>query len=487
MVAVRGILTRLRKRSGLSSDRLDSTEIDITTLLQLSVVRRYVHLSGTAPRPALLRVIAHVARQLPPTQQLIVDAELCLGLLEGQPASLVDPSRLYAPDLGDRRVYLTEQWQGLHRALGVPAPPPTPSVRTLRDTPEQQAFTALAELLTTGSELDIVRMAELDAGQANTAPRRGTVTVIGDAVTDLINVVETFPEPGSALWGDFDRHPGGKGLNRAVALARLGFDSRLIASIGADAAGREIVDYLREEGVDTSLVKVTNGGTTPVTTVIQTLEGQSSYIAFRQDRLRLTESDFESPAVRGAIRRSDAVLVTCEQPIDIVARVLAMVHSMDPRPWLIINTSPPTVFPRHMHEHLEVVDYLIGTRKEVAATWPNSSADQSTNRLLQLGVRAVCILEDVGCRVRSLGVDVVIPHIDNGTPFVATGASSAFTTALVYRLTTARRPAERSDFEWAVRAVFARLPVLNIPDAMPSADRIDRMVATEPENRPGSP
>lgn len=471
MVAVRGILIRLRTRSGLNPDRLASTEIDTTMLLQLSVVRRYTHLSGMKAEAALPRIIGHVARRLPPTQRLIVDAELCLGLLREHPPAGLDLDQLYGPDLGERRIYLTGQWKALHRALRITEAPPAPSARSLRDAPEEQAFTALAELLTQGSDLDVTRMAKVDAGQGESLPTRAAVAILGDAATDQINIVEAFPEPGASIWGDFQRHPGGKGLNRAVALARLGLDARLIAAIGADEDGRNIERYLKAQGVDTSLLKVTPGAHTPVATVITLLTGESASIAFRQGRLALTPADLSSAAIRQALTGSDATVVTFEQPIDVVAQVLAMVNLAVPRPWLIVSASPPTVLPGHLHRHLGSVDYLVGNAEEVAATWPGSSCEASTDRLLRGGVGTICIVDGFGCTIRTLNSELCIPHPRPRDS--SAGASSAFSAALVYRLTTMKRPADDSDFRWATAAISARSTTLDIPESMPSVSEID--------------
>ncbi|MEV6067309.1 carbohydrate kinase family protein [Nocardia sp. NPDC052001] len=478
MVAVRGILTRLRTRSGLNADRLASTEIDATVLFELSVVRRYIHLSRSYARlrsqsreVALPKVVGHIARRLPPTQRLIVDAELVLGLFGEHPPDGLDLAQLYGPDLGERRGYLIQEWYALHGALDVLEPPSAPSVRALRDAPEEQAFTALAELLTMGSDLDVVGMVKADAGHDESEVTRATVTILGDAAIDQINVVEAMPEFGASAWGDFRRHPGGKGLNRAVALARLGLDSRLIAAIGADGDGRTIEDYLEREGVDTSLLKVIAGARTPIATVIALLTGESTSIAFRQGRLALTAVDLSSTAIREALTGSDATVVTFEQPIDVVAQVMAIVELATPRPWLVVSASPPTVLPGHLHRHLGSVDYLVGNSEEIASTWPGSTCVDSTDRLLRRGVGAVCIVDGSGCTVRTMNDELRVAHPRSRDS--SAGSSSAFSAALIYRLTMMKRPAENVDFQWATAAISARDPVLDIPESMPSVSEID--------------
>lgn len=53
--------------------------------------------------------------------------------------------------------------------------------------------------------------------------------------------------------------PGGKGLNQAITLARAGANVQLAGMIGSD--GVDILEQIKESGVDTSLVRVVEGRT----------------------------------------------------------------------------------------------------------------------------------------------------------------------------------------------------------------------------------
>ncbi|MFF2550149.1 carbohydrate kinase family protein [Nocardia sp. NPDC058058] len=464
-VAVLSILTRLRTRSGLSSDRLGSTEIDISTLQQLSVVARFAHVAGLTTEQAVPGVIAHVARQLPATHRLIVDAELCLGLFGDEPPAGIDLNSLYGPDLIDRRRYLAREWLHLHEAMGVSDIPPAPTVRTLRGAPELEAFTALATLMTSGSIPDT---SGLD-----------TVTVIGDAVIDQLYVVEQIPVAGTSAWGDFRRHPGGKGLNRAVALARLGLDARLVTAIGDDDDGESIRRYLFKQRVDTSLVKINRGGRTPVTAVIMNLTGQYASIAFKERRIQLTDADLESASIRQAIADSRAVLLTFEQSTDVVEQALRVVDSLSSPPWLIMNVSPPQVLPQSAYEYLRAVDYLVGTSIEMAELWPSSTPAEVIERLLGFGVGTVCTVDGSRCTIHRLRrPSVELSRFAAVLPGSA-GAASAFSSALAYRLITRGKAADIDDFTWATAAIAATAPVRNVPDAMPTVEQIERIVARD--------
>ena len=82
------------------------------------------------------------------------------------------------------------------------------------------------------------------------------IVVIGSLNMDLVVRAERMPRPGETLSGDeFRTVPGGKGANQALAAARLGARVAMVGCVGADAFGRQLVEGLQREGVDTSLVR----------------------------------------------------------------------------------------------------------------------------------------------------------------------------------------------------------------------------------------
>ncbi|UFS98165.1 carbohydrate kinase family protein [Nocardia huaxiensis] len=464
VVAVRGVLTMLRTRAGLSSDQLRHSEIDAHALTVLSTVRRYAQMYATTPEDAARDVIQLATQQLAPTDRLIVDAELRLELFRADPPSGIDLDQLYSAQLATRRRYLMLHWQPLHEAIGCETVVSAPTARTLRGgAHEIQAFTALAQLLVSG-------MVPFGEGRA-------TVTVVGDAAMDHVNIVEQIPQPGSSVWGDFQRHPGGKGLNRAVALSRLNLDARLIAAVGADSDGEMVVQYLSHEGVDTSLITTIEGARTPVATVLMTPHGEMAGVAYKQDRIRFQAADLESGAVTHAIRSSDAVVVTFEQPIEIAAHAIDIARSSDEPPWVILNPSPPAQLPRLLYERMQSVHYVVGTTDEIAGLWADSSADESAGRLVDLGVAAVCMIDRHGCTVRRSGHQQSVPQFSDTTAGYP-GSSSAFTAALIYRLVTSERTVTDDDFAWAAAAMAAQRGAGPIAAGMPSVTEIEQLRTT---------
>jgi ribokinase len=67
-----------------------------------------------------------------------------------------------------------------------------------------------------------------------------SVTVVGSVNLDLVARVERLPRPGETVTdATFERIPGGKGANQAVAAARLGAEVRLVCSVGRDVFADE--------------------------------------------------------------------------------------------------------------------------------------------------------------------------------------------------------------------------------------------------------
>lgn len=489
IVAIRNILTRLCKRSGLSPDRLATTEIDISPLLDLPVIRRYAATHCITRTAAVLPVVRDHARRLPPTHRVITDAELSLGLLRESETIGIDPDDLYSQDLGDRREYLSAHWRLLHEIADADAIPPAPTVRSLRATPERRAFTALAALLVTGNVYTDASFPR-DATRHGNSGRIGTLTIVGDAVIDHIYRVDEIPDARGFARGRFSDNPGGKGLDRAVAAARLGLDVRLVSAVADDEAGHRILDYLRTEKVDTSLVKVVPDAATPITALIVGKTGIAGTIFCEDDRIRLTTAELTGPAVRAALTETDAVLVTLEPPLPVIERVLSILHTLPKRPTLLL-TAADVETPQVLYRYLSTVDYLIGSTQELDSMVPEIPARSGAHiaqQLQMLGTRVVCVVEDFGCTVRSDRLALDIPRFQAAALTDVPGSRGAFSAALVYRLLSRpavadgdggplRRVADEQDYTWATAAMVATQSFAgDVPGAMPTANEVDRII-----------
>lgn len=463
---VRAVLLRLRTHAGLTVERLRATEVDISVLASLPAVRRQTD-AGVPAETAIVAVISGLARELNPTDLLIADATLALGVVGDRPGAPPNVADLYADDLARRRSALVELWDTLHGLLGV-APPKQPTVRGLRGTIEAETLAVLAERCITMSG-------------AVPAPRTGhetnPVVIVGSAVMDHVFVVERIPAANTstaAVW--HESHPGGKGLNLAVAGNRMELHTRLIAAVGDDTEGREVLEYMRSKDLATDLVKQVPGARTPVTAVHMTDSGLATYVGWKNDT-EIRHTRMELRALRPVLADASAVLVTFEPTFEEVRWALKTTAQLQHKPLLLVQPSPPMDSPQQIYQYLSSVDYLVGSEWELRSLLPAAEPDDDIVRqLLNLGVQTVCVVEQLTCRIRSktIQAEVRAPGVAMKE---APAAREAFSAALVYQLLNIGRDLTTTTLEWAAAAMAAKIRLGDYSESMPGPDEVDSLIA----------
>jgi len=81
------------------------------------------------------------------------------------------------------------------------------------------------------------------------------IIVVGSSNTDMVVKAEKLPAKGeTVIGGKFLMNPGGKGANQAVAAARLGGEVVFVTKVGNDIFGKQAVQGLGREGIETTFV-----------------------------------------------------------------------------------------------------------------------------------------------------------------------------------------------------------------------------------------
>ncbi len=167
------------------------------------------------------------------------------------------------------------------------------------------------------------------------------VVVVGSINTDLVAVTVKIPAVGETVFGtDFQIHPGGKGANQAVAVARLGYPVRIIGRLGSDTFGETLRTHLDLAGVDLTGVSISEG-TSGVAVIIVSQDGQNSIVVTAGANSQVTPSDIDANI--NIIRSAGIVLTQLEIPIETV-EYLAQVCSREAVP-LILDPAPARQLP----------------------------------------------------------------------------------------------------------------------------------------------
>ena len=123
------------------------------------------------------------------------------------------------------------------------------------------------------------------------------ILIIGSANMDLSLNVYKVPAPGETVVDDggVAYTPGGKGANAAVAFSRLGAETVFATRLGADVHGRQLYEYYKKEGIDTSHIKVDRDFPTGFAVVMKEGGGQNRIIVYPGANTRIsTESMVEA-------------------------------------------------------------------------------------------------------------------------------------------------------------------------------------------------
>lgn len=102
------------------------------------------------------------------------------------------------------------------------------------------------------------------------------VVVVGSVNVDCVVRAERLPAPGETVsGGTFARYGGGKGANQAIAAARAGCATRLVAAVGDDADGVAALSELAAAGVDTRHVAHCDDAATGVALIVVDAAGRN--------------------------------------------------------------------------------------------------------------------------------------------------------------------------------------------------------------------
>jgi ribokinase len=161
----------------------------------------------------------------------------------------------------------------------------------------------------------------LASATVSSAPR---ITVVGSANVDLVARCERLPRVGETVTDAiFERVPGGKGANQAVAAARLGARVRFVGRIGQDDL---VLRALERERVDTSGV-VRDEGESGVALILVEASGENVIVVAPGANRRLESGEVE-------VGEADAVMCQFEIPSAAIAAAAAGA------PFFCLNAAP---------------------------------------------------------------------------------------------------------------------------------------------------
>lgn len=256
------------------------------------------------------------------------------------------------------------------------------------------------------------------------------VTVIGGINVDTYLNVDELPQMGQSIrTSNHTTHMGGKALNQAIGVTKLGEQVNLIGSVGGDISSDEIFTYLNIFGVPTAGISRIKDAQTGQATIFVSRDGTSLTSIMSGANYRLGPEDIQKK--EALFKNTLFCLIQTELPIDTVIAACELAKQNGAK--VVLKPTVVDVLPMNL---LKNVDYLIPSENELKIISPEGrNIRQKAQHLFDLGVPNIIVtLSNRGCYVLSEEVDGIFDYEESFEAVDSTGASDAFTSALIVYL-----------------------------------------------------
>ncbi len=256
------------------------------------------------------------------------------------------------------------------------------------------------------------------------------IYILGSLNMDLTLYMDRFPNKGETLKGhSFRTGAGGKGLNQAIAAAKLGGRVHFLGAVGSDAFGEEMLQQLIRFGVDVTQVKKREGISSGVA-LIEVANGENEIGLDLGANETLTSKEVEEFLTNA--NKGDLFMIQGENNPDILSISLQKAHQKGL--FTILNPAPAALA---MKEAFPFVDLLTPNETEAALLTGESDPEKAVE-LLQVNQVAITLgakgyLYREGEKIQKVPASVV-KVIDT------TGAGDAFCGSLAFFLSCGVSP-----------------------------------------------
>jgi ribokinase len=163
------------------------------------------------------------------------------------------------------------------------------------------------------------------------------ILIVGSTNTDMVVKTKRFPKDGeTVLGGKFLMNPGGKGANQAVASARLGANVTFMTKVGNDVFGHQAIANFKNEGIDTTYIKVDDNEASGVALITVNEKGENNIVVASGANMSLLPADLED--IDKAILLADLVVLQLEIPMETVEFVAEKAKKYGKK--VILNPAP---------------------------------------------------------------------------------------------------------------------------------------------------
>ena len=302
----------------------------------------------------------------------------------------------------------------------------------------------------------------------------GRVIVCGSLNMDVVVQSARRPRTGETLLGaEVAFLPGGKGLNQAIASARLGVSTSIFGAVGDDAFGERLRAFLADNDVDTLGLQVVTGQASGLA-LIQVAEGDNAITVASG-----ANSRFDQTMVSAAPTADEVWVAQFETPLQATEAVMRAAHHAGAR--TVLNLAPFQPYPAALLRSIEVavvneIELAQATGIEINATSPVSAVVEACHKLRAQGAdTVVATLGRRGAVVVTADGAVDVPGT-TARVVDTTGAGDCFVGAFAAQLANKATPVEAA--RYANVAAACSVERLGAAPSMPTAAEVAMRLAS---------
>ena len=301
----------------------------------------------------------------------------------------------------------------------------------------------------------------------------GRVFVAGSINMDVVATADRHPQIGETVAGHAVLYfPGGKGLNQAVAAARLGAAVTLIGRVARDAFGTQLQAFLAAEAIDLAFLRESAEAHTG-TAVITTANADNTIVVIPGANALVSPADVAAPM----FAKGDIAVSQFEIPLPTIIAFFERARAAGAT--TILNPAPAIEFDR---ERLDLVDILILNESELGLLARTALCDgddypRFVEAIRSLGTgrnKIVCV---------TLGRRGVLALIDDKPLIVpgravkavdTTGAGDCFVGAVAAKLATGKSIEDALDYANAAASISVQR--MGAAPSMPIAAEVEAIL-----------
>ncbi|WPL40401.1 ribokinase [Malacoplasma iowae] len=183
------------------------------------------------------------------------------------------------------------------------------------------------------------------------------VLVIGSLNMDIVINVNKLPKEGQTIYGNnISYFCGGKGANQAVALSKMNLETYMMGCVGNDDNGDKLINSLKENNVNTSMIKKCNNPT-GLASIYVSEDGSNNIVIIKGANYNNTVYDIIKN--KDFIKSFDAIVCQFEIPQDVILSAFKIAKELKIKTFL--NPAPII---KYNEEILNYTDYLIPNETE---------------------------------------------------------------------------------------------------------------------------